>query len=263
MKVFFIPKKIITTFATFFTLTVFSIICYSFAKSEPNVEYPYFNQKDVYSSKEKIAYLTFDDGPNNNVTLKVLDILKKENIKANFFVIGKHEYPEVTKLIYENGHFIGNHTYSHNNNIIYKNKETFFNEIKQTDIAIGNAIGISDFCSHVFRCPNGSMSKINYSKKQECLRYLPEISYTFVDWNVLNNDSMRKYSKTELVNNLKKSSLNKGSIIILMHDSGDVNKTFDALEDSISYLKEQGYEFRTFYDFVKNGEKGVIPLFHH
>ena len=107
------------------------------------------------------------------------------------------------------------------------------------------------------------MSKINYSKKQECLRYLPEISYTFVDWNVLNNDSMRKYSKTELVNNLKKSSLNKGSIIILMHDSGDVNKTFDALEDSISYLKERGYEFRTFYDFVKNGEKGVRPLFHH
>ena len=42
-----------------------------------------------------------------------------------------------------------------------------------------------------------------------------------------------------------------------MHDSGDVNKTFDALEDSINYLKEQGYEFRTFYDFVKNGEKGV------
>ena len=68
---------------------------------------------------------------------------------------------------------------------------------------------------------------------------------------------MSKYSKTELVNNLKKSSLNKGSIIILMHDSGDVNKTFDALEDSINYLKEQGYEFRTFYDFVKNGEKGV------
>ena len=101
------------------------------------------------------------------------------------------------------------------------------------------------------------MSKINYSKKQECLRYLPEINYTFVDWNVLNNDSMRRYLKTELVNNLKKSSLNKGSIIILMHDSGDVNKTFDALEDSINYLKEQGYEFRTFYDFVKNGEKGV------
>ena len=48
-----------------------------------------------------------------------------------------------------------------------------------------------------------------------------------------------------------------------MHDSGDVNKTFDALEDSINYLKKQGYEFRTFYDFVKNGEKGVRPLFHH
>ena len=55
--------------------------------------------------------------------------------------------------------------------------------------------------------------------------------------------------KKELFNNLKKSSENKGSIIILMHDSGDVNNTYDVLEDSINYLKSQGYEFRTFYDF--------------
>ena len=121
-------------------------------------------------------------------------------IKANFFVIGKQvsKYPEVVSTIYKSGHFIGNHGYSHNNNELYKSREAFFNEINLTDEAIGKALGIDNFCSHVFRCPNGSMSKINYSRKQKCLKYLPEIDYTFVDWNVLNNDSMKKYSKKEL-----------------------------------------------------------------
>lgn len=59
--------------------------------------------ENLTSQKEKIAYLTFDDGPNKIVTQKVLDILKKEEVKATFFVIGKHveEYPEIIKREYE------------------------------------------------------------------------------------------------------------------------------------------------------------------
>ena len=250
MKIFYISKFKFYIIFLAFALLLISGIYYVFAK-ENSVQVPYFNQKNIYSSSEKIAYLTFDDGPNNTITPKILEILDKLQIKANFFVIGKQvsKYPEVIATIYESGHFIGNHGYSHNNNELYKSKEAFFNEINLTDEAIGKAIGIDNFCSHVFRCPNGSMSKVNYSRKQKCLKYLPEIDYTYVDWNVLNNDSMKKYSKKELFNNLKKSSENKGSIIILMHDSGDVNNTYDVLEDSINYLKSQGYEFRTFYDF--------------
>lgn len=252
MRILFITRKNICYVFIAIFLFISCFTYYSFAKDTKNIQFPYFEQQDIYTSKEKIAYLTFDDGPNSTITPKVLEILDRTNIKANFFVIGKHvdKYPEIAEQIYSNGHFIGNHGYSHDNSILYKSKESFIDEIKKTDEAIGNAIGISDYCSHVFRCPNGSMSNINYAQKQKCLKYLPGIDYTFVDWNVLNNDSMQKYSSLQLLNNLKESASDKGSMIILMHDSGDVNKTYDVLEDSINYLKEQGYEFRTFYDFI-------------
>ena len=69
---------------------------------------------NIYDSKEKVAFLTFDDGPSSNVTPKILDVLKKENIKATFFVLGTmaKANPEVLKREKEEGHYIANHSYS-------------------------------------------------------------------------------------------------------------------------------------------------------
>lgn len=93
-------------------------------------------------SEQKIAYLTFDDGPTLKATPKILDILKEEDVVATFFVVGKHvkENPELVKRAYDEGHFIANHGYNHNNSKLYKNDDSFINEIKNTDIEIGNAI---------------------------------------------------------------------------------------------------------------------------
>ena len=87
--------------------------------------------KNLINQEEKIAYLTFDDGP-TKITSKVLEILKNENVKATFFVIGKcvDEYPEIVRRAYEEGHYIANHGYDHDNSILYKNEESFINEIK-------------------------------------------------------------------------------------------------------------------------------------
>ena len=73
---------------------------------------------------------------------EVLDILKEEDVVATFFVVGKHvkENPELVKRAYDEGHFIANHGYNHNNSKLYKNDDSFINEIKNTDIEIGNAI---------------------------------------------------------------------------------------------------------------------------
>lgn len=209
--------------------------------------------QNIYENNEKVAYLTFDDGPSKVVTTKVLDILKQNNILANFFVVGKHvkQYPELVKQAYEDGHFIANHGYSHNNSKLYKSKQDFINEILETDKEIAKAIGKDSYCSHIFRFPNGSMSKIHYSDKKKAIKYLEEIDYTYIDWNALNNDSMKKYSNSELISNLKNSIKNKGTIVILMHDTGDVNKTYDVLEESINLIKSEGYEFKTFYDLLK------------
>lgn len=203
-------------------------------------------------AEEKIAYLTFDDGPTLKATGKILDILKEEEIKATFFVVGKHvkEQPELVKRAYEEGHYIANHGYHHDNTKLYQSSESFISEVKNTDIEIGKAIGIEDYCSHVFRFPNGYMSSNYKAKKKEAAKLLLDMNYTYVDWNCLNNDSIKKYSNSELLKNLKKSSKNKGTLVILMHDTSDVNDTPSILKDSIDYLKEQGYEFRNFYDFL-------------
>ena len=98
--------------------------------------------QNLYNESEKIAYLTFDDGPSKKCTPKILDILKKNNIKATFFVIGErvNKNPEIIKRAYEEGHYIANHTYSHLAKKIYISKESFYNEIQQTEKSIGNAI---------------------------------------------------------------------------------------------------------------------------
>ena len=210
--------------------------------------------ENLISEKEKIAYLTFDDGPNKSVTPEILDILKKEDVKATFFVIGKHveEYPEIIKREYEEGHYIANHGYSHNNKILYQNEESFIDEVKKTDEAIGKAIGKDDYCSYIFRFPNGYKSKKNKSEKERAAELLEELNYTYIDWNCLNNDSMKKYNNKQLLDNLKKSAKGKDTLVILMHDTKDISNSSLVLEDSIKYLKEQGYSFQNFYDLMKD-----------
>ena len=91
---------------------------------------------DIEKSKTKKAYLTFDDGPTTKATAKILDILKEEDVKATFFVVGKHvkEHPELVKREYDEGHYIANHGYNHNNKILYKYMDSFKNEIVATDV---------------------------------------------------------------------------------------------------------------------------------
>ncbi len=209
---------------------------------------------DISKSDEKKAYLTFDDGPTSKATGKILDVLKNENVKATFFVVGKHvkEYPELVKREYEEGHYIANHGYNHNNTLLYKSMKNFENEIVSTDLEISKAIGVENYSSHIFRFPNGYMSHIYTTQKKEALKVLRDLDYVYVDWNCLNKDSERKQSNYQLVNNLKRTAKDKGTLIILMHDTADVNKTYNILSESISYLRSQGYEFRNFYDFVND-----------
>lgn len=205
------------------------------------------NHKD-----KKIAYLTFDDGPSMKETRKILEILKEEDVKATFFVVGKQvrEHPEIVKIEYDEGHYIANHGYSHDNSELYKNSESFVNEIKKTDIEIGKAIGVDNYCSHIFRFPNGYMSSLYKKQKKWAAKKLKEMNYFYVDWNCLNKDSEIKTSNTQLIKNLKETSEDKNTLIILMHDTGDVNNTSEVLEESIDYLKQEGYEFRNMYDFI-------------
>ncbi len=260
MKVIILNKKILFTILIFSLLFLILSFYFSSAFSlaieltTNNVVDESLKEKVATLTKqeEKIAYLTFDDGPTLRATEKILDILKEENVKATFFVIGKYvkKHPELVKRAYEEGHYIANHGYNHDNNKLYESSDSFISEIKNTDIEIGNAIGVDNYCSHVFRFPNGYMSPNNKTKKKEASKLLSDMNYTYIDWNCLNNDSVKKYSHAQLLNNLKKSAKNKGTLVVLMHDTSDVNDTPSILKDSINYLREQEYEFRNFYDLL-------------
>ena len=261
MKFVMIKKKSITRFfIALFGIFIFTLNLFAFnhfciipnvlsisASNENTFQQKIFN---LMNGDEKIAYLTFDDGPTLKSTPKVLDILSEENVKATFFVIGKHvkEHPEIVKRAYDEGHYIANHGYSHHNDKLYASANSFINEILSTDVEITRAIGIENYSSHVFRFPNGYMASSYKTKKQEYAEFLSDIDYTYIDWNALNKDSEKKYSNAGLLNNLKESSKNKGTLVILMHDTSDVNETHLVLKDSIQYLKEQGYIFQNFYD---------------
>ncbi len=260
MKILILNKKIlffICLFTVLFTSLFFYIsnpFSFAIELTTNSVIDETLHEKvaSLTKKEEKIAYLTFDDGPTVKATGKTLDILKAEDIKATFFVVGKHvkENPELAKRAYEEGHYLANHGYHHNNKKLYQSAESFISEIKNTDIEIGKAIGVENYCSHVFRFPNGYMSSRYKAKKKEAVKLLSEMNYTYIDWNCLNHDSVKKYSNSQLLKNLKKSAKNKGTLVILMHDTSDVNDTPSILKDSIDYLREQGYEFRNFYDLL-------------
>lgn len=264
MKVLFIKnRKFLYLFSIIFALILLLSIFFVYNSKSFAVDFEknsFFNVdvsislNDIEKSTDKKAYLTFDDGPTTKATGKILDVLKEENVKATFFVVGKHvkAHPELVKREYDEGHYIANHGYNHNNKILYKDMDSFKNEIVATDMEISKAIGVENYSSHIFRFPNGYMSHIYMNQKKDALKVLSNLDYVYVDWNCLNRDSEKKYSNYQLLNNLKKTSKNKGTLIILMHDTADVNKTYNILKESISYLKSQGYEFRNFYDFTNN-----------
>lgn len=166
MKVIFIKKRYslyffaILLFLFLSFIFIFSSLFPSFSvelsKNSFFTENINISLNDITKSDDKKAYLTFDDGPTSKATSKILDILKEENVIATFFVVGKHvkEHPELVKREYEEGHYIANHGYNHNNKLLYKDMNSFENEIINTDLEISKAIGIENYCSHIFRFPN-------------------------------------------------------------------------------------------------------------
>ena len=212
----------------------------------------YETGKDItLGETEKIAYLTFDDGPSQNVTPQILDILKSEEVKATFFVLGSRAelYPELVKQEYEEGHYIANHGYSHVYTSIYSSAQAVLDEYNNTEQKIKEAIG-EEYSSHLFRFPGGSEGG-RYSKvKNEAKILLEQNNIGYVNWNSLTNDSVGKPSNESLVRDLKSTSNGKNKIVILMHDTGAKQMTADTLTEIIHYLKEQGYCFKNFYDIM-------------
>ena len=194
---------------------------------------------------KKVCYLTFDDGPNNSITPRILDTLRKYGIKATFFQVGSliKENTDMARRVYEEGHLIAGHSYTHTYSKLYATAESFTDEINSCEAEIKNVVG-DDFFP-LIRFPGGSFNAGTYGeRKQQYKSVLAQMGYYHCDWNALNGDAEGGSKSVEqLVERVKSSSKNKNKVVILMHDAANKKNTAEALPQIIEYFISQGYTF--------------------
>ncbi len=228
-------------------------------KNENNYNYSTLDNTElerfdkIYSTSEpKRVFLTFDDGPTKQVTPFILDLLKSENIKATFFVLGTRvdSNPELVKREYDEGHFVANHGYTHNYSSIYSSSSAVIDEYYKTNESIRKAINNPNYNSLVFRFPGGSVGGTYDSLKKGTKQILRTHGIASVDWNALTGDSEGIKTKEKLLERFYNTVTNKSSVVLLMHDAADKILTYEILPQIISYFRENGFEFKTMYDVI-------------
>ena len=214
-----------------------------------------FNNTFDSNSGEKIALLTFDDGPSLDNTPRVLEILEEKGVKATFFVLGSNldkgeAYRDLLRKTKENGHEIANHGYSHNYSYLYPGRKININnlesDMKRSEDLIKSVIG-EDEILNAIRLPGGLRS---WSGQQETLDYFNSKGYSIIEWNALSEDSSgRNLSKEQLYQNVVNSVGKKNFVVVLMHDFAGKNGRVSAesLPMIIDFLKEKGFTFKTIY----------------
>jgi len=207
--------------------------------NESNLVPKAFQGTVVYGAKlkanEKVIALTFDDGPGPKNTAQILEILKKNNIKATFFMIGQmvKYFPQVAKQVAADGHVIGNHTWHH----WYRRMDvaTAASEIDRTAEIIYKTTGEK---TTLFRPPGGFLNN-------GLAQYAENNKYAVMMWSEESGDAERRSPQVPmLIKNVLKYA--KPGAIVLMHDGGGNRiKSVEALPAIIAGLKAQGYRFVT------------------
>ncbi len=197
---------------------------------------------EIVMPPEKTVYLTFDDGP-CGYTEELLDVLKKYNAKATFFIIGNKRRTDLIKRAYAEGHSIGVHTYCHEYKKIYKNEKAFFEDFQKTQEVIKEATGSY---TRIFRFPGGSANTASRRSKgimTRLTKIMEDMGYRYFDWNVSAGDSggngyTASQIKSRVVNGLKNHS---DYAVVLQHDI-HLNSV-RAVEGILKWGQENGYTF--------------------
>ena len=211
------------------------------------------NLNNIYNSETKRVFLTFDDGPSKTVTIPILDILKQENVKATFFVLGSRVdmYPNIVKRQYTEGHFIASHGYSHKYEQIYASPQSVLDEYNKSLVSIRNAIGAPEYNAHLFRFPGGYKGGRYFSIKEQAAQLLEQNGVLNIDWNALTADSAGAETTEQFIAELEKEVPKYNSVVVLMHDAGTKKATADALPTIIQYFRDRGFVFENFYSIIK------------
>lgn len=178
---------------------------------------------------KKVIYLTFDDGPTEELTHWILKTLDEFGVKATFFCIGNNaeKLPEIVDEIRQNGHSVGIHGYEHRRGL-YKEGEAFFSDIEKSKNIIK---------SNLFRPPHGNITPSQAKK-------LKNLGYNVVLWDVITRDYNPSLSEEKVLDIAKKYTRN-GSIVVF-HDSRKAFKNMKyAFPKAVKYWLDNGYTFET------------------
>lgn len=199
-----------------------------------------------------VIYLTFDDGP-SIYTPHLLDILKKHNVKATFFVVNTGKIETISRIASE-GHVVAMHTASHDFSEIYASEEAYFKDLKKIQSQIEKYCG---YKPTLLRFPGGGSNTVSRRYNEGIMTRLTEQldkkGYTYFDWNVDSDDAGSARTATQVYNNVVKGCAARKSSVVLMHDIKSY--TVDAIEDIILWGKENGYTFKVL--------TASSPTFHH
>ncbi|HBE57637.1 MAG TPA: polysaccharide deacetylase family protein [Cyanobacteria bacterium UBA11149] len=189
----------------------------------------------------KVVALTFDDGPWPETTVQILNILKKNNVKATFFVVGRNvsNYPQLMGQIVVDGHEVGNHTWSHQYH--HHSPVSAASEIDKTSDVIYKTTGVK---TSIFRPPGGFLNNGLVASAKQKKNAVIMWSADSSDWRGKNLTVQR------LADNVLNATQPGG--IVLMHDGGgDRSHTVQALPQLIAKLRGQGYKFVTVSELLK------------
>lgn len=237
---------------------------YSYDSNKTNEESYVHDSSKVIDNPpaSKEVFLTFDDGPCINNTGKILKILKDNNVKATFFIVGikGEENPKILKDLSDNGMSIGVHTYSHEYTKIYKNPDSYLKDFYACQNVIRKITGREPV--PYVRMPGGSDNLVASKGSLNSIKsILNERGLKYVDWNVSSGDAeSHKVSVEKVKRNVITQCNDKKLAIVLMHDTYYKHFTVEALPDIIQYLKTEGFVFRTFDDLTPNEESQMVKM---
>ncbi|WP_428257610.1 delta-lactam-biosynthetic de-N-acetylase [Gallibacter sp. Marseille-QA0791] len=185
---------------------------------------------------EKVMYITFDAGYENGYTEKILDVLKKHQVKAAFFLVGNYieTSPELVKRMVEEGHLVGNHTYTHPDMSSISTIGSFEKELKQLEEKYREVTGKE--MKKYYRPPQGKYSESN-------LKMASDMGYKTVFWSLAYVDWYESDQPTKEEAFEKLIPRAHPGAIVLLHSTSRTNS--EILDELLTRWEDMGYEFRS------------------
>ncbi|WP_286167117.1 polysaccharide deacetylase family protein [Clostridium sp. D33t1_170424_F3] len=222
----------------------------------PNDPYPLLYaakvEQEKVDPKDRVAYLTFDDGP-SSLTIPLLDVLDQYNVKATFFVVGKtdEESLNAMKEIVKRGHTIAVHTYTHDYKKIYTSVDAYLEDFAKIHKLIKDTTGVN---TALYRFAGGSINSYNKQTAKAIIAEMSRRGYVYFDWNVDSGDATRNNTESQIYSHAVNDSKRFSRPVILCHNTDAKKATLNQMPKIIEALQKSGYRF----DVLRPETKPVV-----